>query len=206
MKKQEKIYAVENLTEQIRDAKSIFLTDYRGLTVSQISDLRSQIKKSGGQMSVVKNTLLTRALANLKLELPKEDLEGPTAVVIALDDELAPLKAVANFAKAAGLPSFKSGIINDRALTSEEIKTLSLLPSRNELVAKLMGILLSPTHRFIGVISNNPRKLIILLKKMEESANRASAQTKVEEKVEEGGSAPTEVPSDGTEGGDKNNG
>ncbi|MDP3995659.1 MAG: 50S ribosomal protein L10, partial [bacterium] len=192
------------------------------------SDLRSQIKKSGGQMSVVKNTLLARALASLKLELPKEDLEGPTAIVIALEDEVAPLKAVAAFAKTIGLPSFKSGIMNDRALTREEIKTLSLLPGRNELMAKLMGVLLSPTHRFMGVLSNNPRKLIILLKQMEESANQIKAEVKVEEKpeapieevkeetkvdnqieeieVEEGGSAPTEVPSNGTEGGDKNNG
>jgi len=164
MKKQDKIFTVQNLTEQLREAKSIVLADYRGLTVSQISQLRSQIKKSGGQLLVIKNTLLARALANLNLEVDETSLVGPTAIVIAIEDEMAPLKTVANFAKNAGLPTFKSGIWEGRALSGTQIEELSLLPSKNELIGQLMGVLSSPCVNLAQVISTNPRKLILILK------------------------------------------
>lgn len=171
MKKQDKIFTVQNLTEQLREAKSIVLADYRGLTVSQISQLRSQVKKSGGQLLVIKNTLLARALANLNFEVDNTSLFGPTAIVIATEDEMAPLKTVANFAKNTGLPTFKSGIWEGRALSRTEIEELSLLPSKNELVIRLMGILASPTTRLVSVLLNNPKKLILMVKRQEGGEN-----------------------------------
>lgn len=172
MKKQDKIFTVENLTEQLREAKSIVLADYRGLTVSQISLLRSQVKKSGGELMVIKNTLLGRALSNLGLVPEDQELEGPTAIIISTQDELAPLKTVAAFARINSLPTFKSGIWERRALTRVEIERLSVLPSRDELARQLLGVLATPTAKLVNIITNNPKKLILILKKMSlEQAN-----------------------------------
>jgi len=167
MKKQDKIFTVENLTEQLREAKSVVLTDYRGLTVGQITQLRSQIKKSGGELMVVKNTLLGRALSNLGLDPESQDLEGPTAIIIATQDELAPLKTATAFAKINNLPTFKSGVWEGRALTSAEVQRLSVLPGRDELTRQLLGVLATPTAKLVNIVTNNPKKLILLLKKME---------------------------------------
>ncbi|MFZ5366558.1 MAG: 50S ribosomal protein L10 [Patescibacteria group bacterium] len=161
MKKQEKIFAVANLAEGLKQAKSIVLTDYRGLTVPQISQLRTLVKKAGGQFLVVKNTLLKLALKEQKL--PELELSGPTALVLAYQDELAPIKSVFDFAKTQGLPTFKSGIWEDRALTKEEVEKLGSLPSRQELIVNLLSLLRFPSERFVNVLGANTKKLILVL-------------------------------------------
>lgn len=167
MKKQEKIFAVANLKERLKEAKTIVLTDFRGLTVPQISQLRSLVKKAGGNLLVVKNTLFK--IAAKETGLPREftegeSLQGPTAVVLVYEDEIAPIKAVFDFAKTTGLPTFKSGIWEDRVLTGEEVERLGSLPGRDQLVGKLISILSSPGVRLVGILSGNQQKLIYILK------------------------------------------
>ncbi len=171
MKKQDKIFTVDNLTATLQEAKSCVLADYRGLKMAQLSQLRGQLKSAGGQLSIVKNSLLKRVLENLGLTLSEEDLTGPTAIIIALEEELAPLKVLAGFIKTNSLPVLKSGVWEKRVLTREEVERLSLLPAKNELIRQLPGILASPTARLVQVIANNPQKLIIILKKLEGGDN-----------------------------------
>lgn len=166
MKKSEKIFAVQDLTERLKQAKSIVLADYRGLKVSQMGELRSLVKKAGGELMVVKNSLLK--LAAQQGGLPREFTEGeffrgPTAITISYQDELAPLKAINDFAKTASLPSFKSGIWEKRVLSAEEVQRLASLPSKNELMAKLVGQLFSPTYSLVNVLIANHQKLIYVL-------------------------------------------
>lgn len=164
MKKDEKIYAVEDLTARLKEAKSVVIADYRGLTVGQISDLRLKVKKSGGELIVVKNTLLERALTNVGATKDDFVIEGPTAVVIAHDDEMAPLKQVAEFARKTGLPSLKSGVWEGKILSADEITRLSLIPGKNELDARLVSLLYSPLGRLAYLLTANQRKLLFILK------------------------------------------
>ncbi len=162
MKKQEKIFAVADLKERLKEAKAVILTDYQGLTVPQMNQLRSLVKKAGGQILVVKNTLLERALKEAKL--PKLELTGQTAVVLAYQDEISPIKSVFDFARSTGLPSFKTGIWEERILSREEIERLGSLPSHQELLGKLSSILSSPSSRLTQVLAGNQKKLIMILK------------------------------------------
>lgn len=171
MKKQEKIFTVQNLVEKLKEAKMITLADYRGLTVSQMGQVRDLVRKDGGEMTVIKNTLLKRALQETDLlsidkELTDEEmgLTGPTAVVIAYEDELAPLKTIANFAKTTGLPTFKTGVMEGQLLTKEDVERLSRLPGKQDLQIKLLGLLSSPAFRLVQVLSANQSKLLYILK------------------------------------------
>lgn len=166
MKKQEKIFAVADLKERLKEAKAVILTDYRGLTVPQMNQLRSLVKKAGGQILVVKNTLFKLAAnqAGLPREFTEgESLRGQTAVVLAYQDEISPIKSVFDFARNTGLPSFKTGIWEERILSREEIERLGSLPSHQELLGKLSSILSSPSTRLIQVLAGNQRKLIMIL-------------------------------------------
>ena len=160
MKRAEKTFAIDDLTERIKQAKTMVLVDYRGLTVPQISTLRTNIKKVGGEIMVAKNTLLKRALGEVELS----GLEGPTAVIFAYEDEIAPIKAVFEFAKTNSIPVFKSGLMADKLLTKDELETLAKLPAKEQLVGKLISLLASPTYRLVQVLAGNPRKLIYILK------------------------------------------
>lgn len=162
MKKQEKIFTVQNLVAKLKEAKTIVLADYRGLTADQMQQLRTMIRKAGGEVIVVKNTLLKRALEESSLPVP--DLEGPTAMTLALEDEIEPIRILGGYQKNLGLLNFKAGVWEDRLLTREELEELSQLPSRNQLFAQLAGLLHSPSLRLINSLSGNQKKLILILK------------------------------------------
>ena len=111
---------------------------------------------------MVKNTLLERALKDASLPIPEN--EGPTAVVISAKNEIEPIKAISKHQKNVGLPKFKSGIWEDRLITAEELDELGILPSKNQLLVKLAALLRSPGVRLIGSLSNNQRKLVLILR------------------------------------------
>lgn len=167
MKKAEKILAVDDLAARLKEAKALVLADYRGLTVAQISELRIQVKKAGGELMVVKNTLLTRALEAANLPVPLESLTGPTALAISMQDEVAPIKAINDYIKANSLPSFKQGVFEKSILSPEDVKKLADLPSKNELIAKLVGQLSSSTYRLVNVLVGNQQKLVYILQSIQ---------------------------------------
>lgn len=167
MKKVEKNIAVADLTERAKKAKTIVLVDYRGLTVPQISTLRTNIRKAGGEITVAKNTLMKLALQNAELKIQNYELlglEGPTATIFGYDDEVGPIKAIFEFAKTNSIPVFKSGLMADKLLTKDELETLAKLPAKEQLIAKLVGLLASPTYRLVSVLKGNPTKLVYILK------------------------------------------
>lgn len=165
MKKQDKVLAVQNLAEKLKIAKSVIIADYRGLKVSQISDLRNAVKKAGGEIMVVKNTLVSRALTEAKLPIPEEALTGPTAITLSFEDEIAPIKALNNYIKLNSLPVFKAGIWEKGLLTVQDLERLAALPSKNEMIARLLGQLLAPAQNLLYVLTANQQKLVYLLQK-----------------------------------------
>lgn len=133
---------VKKLAERFKTAKVILLTDYRGINVSDVTGLRTELRNVNAEYKVIKNNIVKRAL-DMNGETGLDDiLEGPTAVVIGDEDYLEPSKVIYNFTKANEFYKIKSGIIDGKVMTAEEIITLAKLPSRQELLAKLAGSLL----------------------------------------------------------------
>jgi len=134
---------VKDLAKKLKDAKLVLLTDYRGITVEDVTSLRNTLRETNSEYKVIKNNIVKRALdANGENELDSV-LEGPTAVVIAEDDYLAPLKAIYNFSKDNDYYKIKGGIVEGKVVSVDELITLAKLPSRQELLGMLAGALLS---------------------------------------------------------------
>ena len=159
------ISLVAQLESKVAPAKALILADYRGLSVADIQKLRYRIRAAGGTLTVAKNTLL-------KIVLPRgvEDaLRGPTALILALEDTLAPIKALVDFATAhaLNLPTPKAGLLDDRVLTAEDIKSLAALPSRDQLIAQLLRQLQAPLYGLVTVLQGNLRQLVYILNAVE---------------------------------------
>lgn len=131
------------LSEKIKNAKLVLLTEYKGITVDEVSKLRNEIRKVNSEYKVIKNNIIKRALHDNNVEDLDAHLEGTTAVVISSEDYLQPSKAIYNFCKANEFYKIKAGIIDGQVMTAEEIITLAKLPSREELLGKLAGCLLA---------------------------------------------------------------
>ncbi|MBL7078057.1 50S ribosomal protein L10 [Candidatus Shapirobacteria bacterium] len=168
MVKQSKIYEVENLKALIEGGKSAALIDYQGLTAEQVRELRFQIKKQGGLMFVAKNTLLMLALKTLGIDLP-ETLTGPTALVVAYEDEIAPLKKVAETKKRFEKPEFKLGLFQGKLLSLTELERLVALPNKETLLAQFIGGLSNPLFRLAYALNYHQQKFILTLKVITES-------------------------------------
>lgn len=162
---------VKELAEHIKGAKLILLVDYRGTTVEADTKLRKDIREVNGEIKVMKNNIIKRALdANNEPGLD-DVLEGPTAIVSSKEDYLQPLKAIYKFSKSNENYKIKGGIIDGEVKSVEELITLAQLPSREELLAKLAGSLL-------GTIS----KLAVALDQVK-SKKEAEGDSKVDAKV-----------------------
>lgn len=167
MKKQEKIFFVENLTEELKSAKSVVLVNYTGLSVKNQQELKKRLKEVGAKMLVVKNTLLKRAGEAAKVDkeiLSDTVLTGQTALVIAEGDPIAPLTILGKFAKEFEIPRLKVGIIDGSFQDNETLLRLSTLPGRDVLLGQLLGTLLSPSYGLVGTLNANMQKLVYVLK------------------------------------------
>ncbi len=133
---------VKKLAEKLKEAKVILLTDYRGINVSDVTKLRTELRNVNSEYKVIKNNIVKRALNENGENGLDELLEGPTAVIIGTEDYLEPSKVIYNFTKKNDFYKIKGGIIDGKVMTAEEIITLAKLPSRQELMAKLAGALL----------------------------------------------------------------
>lgn len=133
---------VDELANELKEAKVVLITDYRGVTVTDVTKLRADLRNANAEYKVIKNNIVRRALnANGESELDST-LEGPVALVIGKEDYLEPSKVIYNFTKSHDFYKIKGGIIEGKVMTAEEIITLAKLPSRQELLAKLAGALL----------------------------------------------------------------
>lgn len=139
---------VKALAEKLKDAKLVLLTDYRGISVEAVTGLRNTLRDAKSEYKVIKNNIIKRALdANGESGLD-EVLEGPTAIVIAEEDYVDPLKAIYNFSKENDFYKIKGGIVEGKIMTAEELIALAKLPSRQELLGMLAGGLLGTISKF----------------------------------------------------------
>lgn len=134
---------VSKLAEKIKDAKLVLLTDYRGIKVEDVTNLRKELRNINADYKVIKNNITKRALAECGISGLEDQLEGPTAVIMTNDDYLEPTKAIYNFSKNNDFYKIKGGVVEGKVLSADEIITLAKLPSRQELLSMLAGSLLA---------------------------------------------------------------
>ena len=153
---------VSDIAEKLRNAKSLVIVDYRGMTVAQVTDLRSQFRAAGVEYVVLKNTLVRRALHELNIEGLDNVLEGPSAFAFGISDPVAPAKVIMDYiakSKSENL-KVKAGLVDGAVIDIQGIKALSELPPKEVLIAKLMGSLNAPISGFVGVLSATLRSLV----------------------------------------------
>ena len=149
---------VNNLAGKLKDAKLVLITDYRGITVEDVTKLRNDLRETKAEYKVIKNNIVKRALnANGENGLD-EILEGPTAVIIAEEDYLSPLKAIYKYAKDNEFYKIKGGIVEGKVLSVEELITLAKLPSRQELLGMLAGALLGNISKVAVALDQEKKK------------------------------------------------
>jgi large subunit ribosomal protein L10 len=180
VRKSEKQKIVSELEDALREPGHLILTDYRGLTVKDLTALRRALTRGGGRLQVVKNRLFQRALGeDARAEL-KQFLTGPVAVTFVPGDVALVLKEMATFAQTHEGPVFKGGWVDDQILSAEQLAQLATVPPREELLGRLVGVLSAPLSQLVGVLQAVPRDLVLVLRAI---ANQRSG---------EAGAAPAE--------------
>lgn len=142
---------VEEIKDRLTSSEGVIMVDYRGLTVKEMQELRTRVRESGADITVYKNRLTQIALRELAMPSLDDYLTGPTAFVFAGEDPVAPAKALNDFSKAHQALEIKGGLVQNQIVDAAGVKAIAMLPSREELVAKLMGLLLSPVRGFMGM-------------------------------------------------------
>lgn len=143
---------VEAIAEDIKDAQSVVLVDYRGLTVAQDTELRKQLREAGITYKVLKNTMMKRAFEGTDFAVLEEHLEGPSALAISKDDATAPARILCKFAKTAEALELKAGVVEGTKYDTAGLNELSKIPSREELLSKLLGSMQSPITNLARVL------------------------------------------------------
>lgn len=166
------IQAVKDIESKLDRAAAMYLADYAGLSVKDQTELRRLVVAAGGELIVTKNRLLKIAMESkgLPVEGMGTDLTGANITLLATGDPIAPLKALVDFAKKQEqeLPRVKTGILDKKILSVQEVLQLASLPSKTELIGKLLGTLLNPARNLVSVLSAPTRNLVYALAAIKE--------------------------------------
>ncbi len=163
MVNKEKEILVQGLTEKIKKNNGMVLTQYQGLTVAEISELRSQLRNLKCEYTVVKNTLGKIAAKNAGLEQFSEYFDGPTAIAIENGDIAAPARVIVNFAKSHSKLKITAGVLEKKIISEKDIKALAELPSKEVLLSVLLGTMKAPITNFVNVLQANIRNIVNVL-------------------------------------------
>ncbi|MGH2617600.1 MAG: 50S ribosomal protein L10 [Thermomicrobiales bacterium] len=175
MPTRQKVQTVDALAKQISRARLVIVTDYRGLKVADLQTLRGNLRPSGAEFHIAKNTLTRIAASNAGVAGLDALLEGPSALVFAFEDPVQTAKAVSDFVRSSRVLSVKGGVMGDREVSAADVEAIATLPSREELQAKLLGMLVSPMSRTLGVLSGPSRSMVHLLNARAENVGTALA-------------------------------
>ena len=159
----EKRKVVEQLAERIREADSMIVADYRGLTVTQIADVRGALRETGASFAVAKNTLARRAAEEAGKPLLVDLLQGPTAIAFVGDDAAAAAKKLSEVARTTRILAVRGAVLEGRALSAEEVRQLGELPSKDVLRAQVVGAVASPIQGAYNVLAAPLREFLVVL-------------------------------------------
>ncbi|HOT42531.1 MAG TPA: 50S ribosomal protein L10 [Syntrophorhabdaceae bacterium] len=173
LEKAKKQKVVAELAEKLRQMNSMFLTEYSGMTVAQMTRLRKELRNVGVDFSVIKNSLLTIASQGTKAEPLKDYFTGPNAIVGIYKDPVSAAKVIAGFSKDVPHLKLKAGFLGDQVLTPADILKLATLPTRDVLIAKLFGLLKGMPQRLVYVLNGNINKLLLTLNAIKSKKEQA---------------------------------
>ena len=144
---------VDEISGVINGAQSVVVVDYRGLTVAEDTQLRKQLREAGVSYKVYKNTLVSRAVEGTEFESLRDVLEGPSAFAVSTTDATAPARILSKFAKTAPALEIKAGVVEGTYYDADGMKAIAAVPSREELLSKLLGSLQSPITNLARVLN-----------------------------------------------------
>ncbi len=177
MLKVEKEKTVGELKEKLSAAKSLFLTDFRGLNVDEMTRLRRSLKEKGAEYRITKNTLIRRAAQESELEGILDFLAGPTGLVFSYEDPLAPARALHEVYRKMEKPKIKVIWMEGRLLDESHLKTLATLPGREVLLAQIASGLNFPVANFVGTLQGMLRSLVGVIEAIKEEKSEAGQKT-----------------------------
>jgi large subunit ribosomal protein L10 len=154
---------VEDLKKQFATTKVVIVTDYKGLNVAQMTELRRKLSDAGVEYQVVKNTLLTRASNGTDAELLNDVFKGPSGIALSFDDPVAPAKVLTQFAKDNQKLEIKAGVMNGKLMDLDAITALSKLPSREELLAQVLSAMNAVPAGLVRALADIPRRMVNVL-------------------------------------------
>ncbi|MGM0410963.1 MAG: 50S ribosomal protein L10 [Bacillota bacterium] len=168
MARPEKEAAVAELAENFTNAKSMVITDYLGLNVDEMTELRSQLREAGVEYKVVKNTLAKIAAEKAEVNDVDEYIVGPTAIAFGLEDVVSPAKVLVDFAKDHDNLEIKAGTLNGGIINKEKVESLADIPSREQLLAKAFAGMKAPISGLVNVLQGNVRGLVQVLNQIKD--------------------------------------
>lgn len=166
--KDQKKVLVKELTEKIKTAKSSVFVDFKGLKVKDVTELKKELRKAGVEYAVVRKTLLEIALANAGIEAKVTGMEGQIAISLSNEDEIVAAKIIDKFAKTNENLKMVGGVLGVQVMSAQEVKALAKVPSKEELLAKLVGTINAPVSGFVNVLAGNLRGLVQVLNAVKE--------------------------------------
>ena len=167
----EKQAIVADLAEKMKTASSGVLVDYKGINVEDDTQLRNNLRAAGVTYSVVKNTLMRFAANEIGFESLDEILNGTTALAVSMTDPVAPAKVISDYAKKHENFQIKAGFVDGKVIDANQVKYLASLPSKEELIAKMLGSMNAPISGFVNVLNGNIRGLVVALNAIAEKKN-----------------------------------
>ena len=173
MKLEEKKNIVNELRERFERSKVVIVTDYQGLDVTTITDLRRKLLEAQVEYQVVKNTLLIRAAEETDVDLIKDNFKGPSAIALSYDDPVAPAKVLTDFAKDNDRLEIKVGVMDGKVLDLGAIKALSALPSREALIGQALSVLIGVPTGLVRALNDLPQRLMNVLQAIKEQKEAA---------------------------------
>ena len=173
MNRDDKSAVVSELNDSFSRAKFTVVTDYCGLTVSELQELRIQLRSCDSEIRIAKNTLLKRAVSDTASDVLSEDFTGTTAVVMAYDDPVGPAKALANFADDHEKLQIRAAVLEGERISSDELVALSKLPSKEVLLGQFLSVLNSVPTGLVQVLSGVPRTFLYGLQAIKEQKEQA---------------------------------
>ncbi len=165
--KESKVKAVEELKDKFNRSSAVILTDYRGLNVADITELRRKLKEQGIEYKVAKNTLTRIAIKDFEYGLD-EFLEGPTAMAFSYEDPVAPAKVLIDFAKIHKELEIKAGVVEGKVVSKDVIDELAKMPPKEQLLASAVGAIQSPLYGIVGVMQGTLRNMVYTLQAIQD--------------------------------------
>lgn len=192
-KRQARVEEVERLKERLRMAKSAVLTEYRGLTVADITALRQALREASAEYRVVKNSLAQIAAQDLGIGGLEKYLKGPTALALSSGDLVATAKILTTFSKKVPLLQVKAGLLDGQVFPREEVLAMAELPPREVMLARLVGVMAAPLRGLLATLSGSLRGVVVGMDQVRQKRHRATGSCRGMER-------PVETPRGGTDG------